>query len=164
MESAASMRSGPTTAASMRAAAARAAAKKRSNPPTPKPPTPPPELPPEPPTPAPPPDEDVPWVDKLGSFRDEKARTPRAFARDPVSVGVVRRQYRQRRRREERAEKARLRKPRPVQPRRESSSSEEEPEAPLVNDPPDAKKLYNLSFGDVVEGTSRRESLVKSIE
>ena len=86
------------------------------------------------------------------------------FARDPVSVGVVRRQYRQRRRREERAEKARIRKPRPVQPRRESSSSEEEPEAPLVNDPPDAKKLYNLSFGDVVEGTSRRESFVKSIE
>ena len=77
---------------------------------------------------------------------------------------MVRRQYRQRRRREERAEKARIRKPRPVQPRRESSSSEEEPEAPLVNDPPDAKKLYNLSFGDVVEGTSRRESLVKSIE
>ena len=164
MESAAStMRSGPTTASTMRAAAARAAAKKRSNPPTPKPPTPPPELPPEPPTPAPPPDQDVPWVDKLGSFRDEKARTPRAFSRDPVSVGVVRRQSRQRRRREERAEKARLRKPRPVQPRRDSSS-EEEPEAPLVHDPPDAKKLYNLSFGDVVEGTSRREALVKSIE
>ena len=68
MESAASMRSGPTTAASMRAAAARAAAKKKSNPPTPKPPTPPPTPPPEPPTPAPPPEEDVPWVDKLGSF------------------------------------------------------------------------------------------------
>ena len=75
----------------------------------------------------------------------------------------MRRQYRQRRRREERAEKARLRKPRPVQPRR-ASSRDEEPEAPLVNDPPDAKKLYNLSFGDVVEGTSRREALVKSIE
>ena len=54
MESAASMRSGPTTASTMRAAAMRAAAKKKSNPPTPKPPTPPPELPPEPPTPAPP--------------------------------------------------------------------------------------------------------------
>ena len=80
-----------------------------------------------------------------------------------MSVGVVRRQYRQRRRREERAEKARIRKPRPVQPRRDSSS-DEEPEAPLVHDPPDAKKLYNLSFGDVVEGTSRREALVKSIE
>ena len=76
---------------------------------------------------------------------------------------MVRRQYRQRRRREERAEKARIRKPRPVQPRRDSSS-EEEPEAPLVHDPPDAKKLYNLSFGDVVEGTSRREALVKPIE
>lgn len=103
------------------------------------------------------------WLIPHRSFRDEKARTPRAFARDPVSVGVVRRQYRQRRRREERAEKARLRKPRP-RPPKEESSSESEPEAPLVHDPPDAKKLYNLSFGDVVEGTSRRESLVKSIE
>ena len=126
MESAASMRSGPTTASTMRAAAMRAAARKKSNPPTPKPPTPSRKKPPAR-RPAPPPEGTSPWVDKLGSSRDEKARTPRAFARDPVSVGVVRRQYRQRRRREERAEKAGIRKPRPVQPRRESSSSEEEP-------------------------------------
>ena len=89
MESAASMRSGPTTASTMRAAAMRAAAKKKSNPPTPKPPTPPPERPPEPPTPAPPPEEDVPWVDKLGSFLcGNQISVAPTHRRDVVSVAA----------------------------------------------------------------------------
>ena len=190
LDNVASMRAGPgatpSTATSMRAAAMRAAAKRRSNPPTPKPSTPPPEAaappPPEPPTPAPPSDdEDVAWVDALGSLdpradkviRDqyrgaEDAKTPRVFARDPVSVGVIRGQYRERRRREERREEVRIeqvqlaRKPRPVQ--QEGSSESEGDAAPVVQDPPNAKKLYNLCFGDIVEGTARKEELVKSIE
>ena len=122
------------------------------------------------------PEPEVDWVDALGRL-DDPSKTPRAWEAEPVSVGVVRKQYRLRRKGEEAAIKARLRRNKELgdvyrkrAARGDGGGDDDDASAapdaapPVVVDDPDIKRMYGLAYRDIVDGAGTKERLVAQIE